>query len=78
MAIQIARNDRSCFECAFYAGLVDNTNGEGACVRHAPRPYLVRGDEDHRSEEYASWPIVADDDWCGEFVRNPNVGPSKE
>ena len=61
----------TCSECLFYepfkaSGLVEQKVPTGRCRRNAPAPSFtsgvrtVRRDPDH-------WPVVAHDDWCGEF-----------
>lgn len=35
------------------------------CRRHAPKPMAERGDGDSTFDTI--WPMVLDDDWCGEF-----------
>jgi hypothetical protein len=34
----------------------------GFCKRHAPRPH------DGNNVEDVTWPLVYEDEWCGEFV----------
>lgn len=43
----------------------------GLCRRYAPRPTVApapsEGDSGAGSEVAARWPLVASDDWCGEW-----------
>lgn len=66
----------SCSECRFYqqrmyweqenAGRVKVVKGSyGWCHRYAPKPALSPVDNIY-------WPVVKDDDWCGEFESKTN------
>ena len=49
-----------CQNCHWF----DSSNGiSGRCRRHAPA--VVRT---HDINDVPVWPVVAHDDWCGEFV----------
>jgi hypothetical protein len=65
----------SCLECNFYqpvAALVCLPRNErfGECRRHPPKSV---GAPLHREDRTrAMFPIVSEDDWCGEFVEWPS------
>ena len=53
------RHIKTCSECKFF-----DSRGKGSgsiCRRHAPS--TVR----YAHSPYIEWPVVKDDDWCGEF-----------
>ena len=45
------------------------------CHRHAPRSLLIQPVDDPNDVPmlYADWPMVADDDWCGEYREAASV-----
>ena len=61
----------SCSDCYFYEpftsqGIIGQKNPSGKCRRHAPVPTYASGTRTVRRDP-DSWPVVAPDDWCGEF-----------
>jgi len=54
----VAKGDQDCAHC--YFSLVRST-GDLACHRHAPVPKTSTSD--------CAWPLVEEEDWCGEFKR---------
>ena len=52
---------RACLDCQFYC---PNDDYNGECRRNAPRTARQREDEE---PDYAAWPVVMRDDWCGEW-----------
>ena len=73
-----------CLYCAFYdagqaIGSSPGDDSDGACRRYAPRGVwptrLVDGTERTADEVMAMylWPMVNEDDWCGEFELSEDV-----
>lgn len=69
------RQDMTCGTCAFYEPPKPRGGTVGECHRYPPQ-MLARGiggsfDEGHGSfrveEADSNWPLVADEDWCGEW-----------
>jgi hypothetical protein len=54
-----------CINCFFARSEMDVI----FCRRNAPRTALVQPTDDPNEMPvfYAEWPMVADDDWCGEY-----------
>ena len=50
--------DSCCADCRYWQPIGDN----GECHRRAPAPHPFTD---------LDWPITAPDDWCGDFVREP-------
>jgi hypothetical protein len=63
-----------CLRCDFFEPQDDLV---GECRRRAPRPVAASGlDFNDPDAMMALWPVVSQDDWCGEFVeasRNRSV-----
>jgi len=63
-----------CMRCDFFEPQDDLV---GECRRMAPRPVAASGlDFNDPDAMMALWPVVSQDDWCGEFVeasRNRSV-----
>jgi hypothetical protein len=53
-----------CKNCKFFDETYERAEGVGACRRYAPR--LVSGVGTGYEERL--FPLVVDDDWCGEYV----------
>ena len=53
----------ACAECRYFR---DADNEAGLCRRYAPRPALFADGDD--GAEIAVWPIVAEDEWCGDWA----------
>lgn len=76
MADSGAALDPNCKTCTFRRqGQEKDGDETGECRRHAPtaRTFPVREQRSSLQENYAQWPVVFDDDWCGEWQRNPNL-----
>lgn len=58
-----------CETCRWWRSIEEHKAGsdftDGRCMRHAPKPIVI---EDYAAERYASWPITASDDRCGEWT----------
>ena len=56
--------DMTCSTCAYYH---PEASPRGECRRYAPRPFpsfpLLPSDQ--------GWPVVGDNDWCGEYKSAP-------
>lgn len=69
---------KSCSKCSFYWEVVDGApfyEGDfkrpaGECRRHAPSSKLA-GPKFAGEMAIAHWPVVAADDWCGDFDSEP-------
>lgn len=57
----------ACLECTYAAKDEGTAEGQWRCRRYAPRP----GDS-------AVWPIVNEDDWCGDFLPRGTLDESEE
>jgi len=59
--------EHSCRACVFYDFPDDRVqDANGICRRHAPHPALVPDDASDTAY-FAEWPVVAWNDWCGEW-----------
>jgi hypothetical protein len=54
----------SCHGCVFAAMAESNIE----CRRYAPRATVGPVDPDDKTT-WACWPVVLEDDWCGEWVQ---------
>ena len=57
-----------CKRCIYFDDW-EGGSGNGTCKRYAPRPKLrskLRFVDD-ANEFYATWPVVHEEEWCGEF-----------
>lgn len=54
----------SCDQCMYFLQELDERYGE--CRRYAPRTVLTID----QTETW--WPVVKDEDWCGEYLRRKN------
>jgi hypothetical protein len=68
---------RVCSNCRFFVTLVEEVSGRkvGNCRRRAPSPYLAGQvlEKSYFDDEFTvsvGWPIVLEDDWCGEHIAN--------
>lgn len=63
-----------CTACSFFdADVNPDATHAGLCRRYAPTPGIMghaqaRSAEDVNLAKFAAWPIVGDQDWCGEWV----------
>jgi hypothetical protein len=55
-----------CYQCKYY-GSASKTSG--ICRRHAPTPVLKTVNHD-----WTYWPVVEENDWCGEWYGKDNSG----
>lgn len=62
----------ACVDCEYSEALIE-PEGMFRCRRYAPRP--VPGGEQPTG---ISWPIVAPEDWCGEFLERDSMDQSDE
>lgn len=65
-----------CINCKFSRKLVDHDTEMMVlnCCRHAPRPTAIDYSDDiDQPIQYALWPIVSDNEWCGEHVAAPET-----
>jgi hypothetical protein len=53
----------TCKECRFYDKYI-HLSKRGTCCRYPPVPT----GRDYEGDLETEWPIVHEDDWCGEFV----------
>lgn len=53
-----------CEECRFFETINGRHAPAGKCRRHSPRPGMS-----------PSWPEVSPDDWCGEWLPDPETLP---
>ena len=68
----------SCSDCNFYSEVAggapfyegDFKRSAGECRRHAPASKLA-GPKFAGEMAIAHWPVVAADDWCGDFEGKP-------
>ena len=64
----------NCSECAFGFSYMINSSEFVECRRHAPTPHGVTVipdvDADPCYDASPVWPLVSDNDWCGEFQRS--------
>ena len=63
----------SCDSCRF-AGPSFNCQ-QHHCRRHAPTAEKTDRDYVHCRTHVPIWPIVMGGDWCGDYVRKPEVKP---
>ncbi len=62
---------KRCLDCAFsdpIRPLFDAQYPSNYCRRHAPRLH---------THEIGAWPVVKDDDWCGEWRADADAPPDK-
>lgn len=55
----------TCQTCRWSAGLHEATC---VCKRYAPRPVVIVSDGGAMPD--ALWPVVSDEDWCGEWAED--------
>lgn len=55
-----------CKDCLYYRDR-EEADEIGLCTRHAPRPIVMTKMSPKSYEPNAMWPIVSDEDGCGEF-----------
>jgi len=61
-SMEVLTGKAKCLDCVFCATVPNDLN---QCRRNSPRGPI-------EINEYAKdWPYVSDDDWCGEFFRDP-------
>jgi hypothetical protein len=58
---------RSCADCRFFDA---SDTRDGYCRRNAPRSHLVAADAGDELRVRGVWPIVAADDWCGQWEKH--------
>lgn len=65
------RDDQQCKLCEFYCEDAVDDNNLGECRRRSPSPFLSGRDGNTYQESYAAfWPVVSEEDQCGEFRRD--------
>lgn len=59
---------KQCLTCAYFDRIHDRP-ATGHCKRYAPAPYVVtHGQNDYDKTLPAYWPLVAEQEWCGEWA----------
>lgn len=57
-------NGMVCATCMYFQ-VDESRDDKGECRANAPRPTSLNARDN--SVLYACWPVVQDDDWCGEW-----------
>ena len=66
----------ACINCRYSRKIIDDDNEMMMlnCVRYAPRPAAIEYTDDiDQPMMYAIWPLVADNEWCGEHLAAPET-----
>ena len=68
-------NTEACINCRFSRPTPNAEVLLLACRRHAPRALIIEIQDDPEQDSvfFADWPLVADDEWCGEYVETSKV-----
>jgi len=48
---------------------------QGHCRRYTPVAGRFRGEDERFEHDHGQWPLVMDDDWCGEFEVHAELQP---
>jgi hypothetical protein len=66
-----------CKNCYFADEWDDEVSGLGECHRFPPSMATrLNSDRSHTERpQNGGWPLVHDDDWCGEFKQDPTISP---
>jgi hypothetical protein len=67
---QINSKEYECGRCIYFFPSEHEPGEFGFCRRYAPRPLITGigdGAEEWEAFQYAKWPSVHFDNWCGEF-----------
>ena len=61
-----------CKDCRWWMAETDKHFGEtGYCKRHAPSPRSILGDKVGDLPFWGAFPLMSNDDWCGEWEETP-------
>ena len=55
----------SCDNCYYFR---DRKDDFGLCRKNSPAPILMREDEDDDEPVIVQWPIMCEDEWCGDWA----------
>lgn len=64
-------NRRTCKDCAHFDAFADP---EGLCRMHPPQLLSTDAFGEADKREHWGWPVVDEDDWCGDLVGILNQG----
>lgn len=71
MASFLRDTGKSCEHCRFYDTSDQMNDANGICRRRSP---VIVSVDDFRNSTCGEFPVVAIDDWCGDFEEEPDGG----